>query len=50
MLTWFELLGFYAVNVVVWLGIALAYVYFFHETEESLLQTAGGSTEGEKHG
>ncbi|NHN46571.1 hypothetical protein G9464_03025 [Halostella sp. JP-L12] len=37
MLSWSELLLFYGANVVVWLGIALLYVYLFHESDEELL-------------
>jgi hypothetical protein len=53
MLTWNELLLFYAANVVVWLGIALLYVYFFHETDETILGNAReepGSERGVDHG
>lgn len=52
MLTWAELLGFYAANVVVWLGLALAYVYRYHESDEWILGSAdaeapaGGGEDG----
>lgn len=38
MLTWFELLLFYGANVVVWLGIALLYVYYFHKSDSMILR------------
>jgi hypothetical protein len=40
MLTWSELLLFYGANLVVWLGIALLYVFYFYESDESLLGNA----------
>lgn len=39
MLTWTELLLFYGANVVVWLGIALLYVWHFHESDTMILET-----------
>ncbi|WP_458210601.1 hypothetical protein [Haladaptatus sp. NG-SE-30] len=53
MLTWSKLLLFFGANVVVWLGTALAYVYYFHETDEQLLGTAqqtSSSEDGVDHG
>lgn len=53
MLTWTELLLFFGANIVVWLGIALLYVRYFHESDEALLgnaQTSTGSEDGADHG
>ena len=38
MLTWSGLLLFYGANVIVWLGIALVYVYYFQDTDESIVE------------
>jgi hypothetical protein len=40
MLTWSKLLLFYGANVVVWLGIALLYVRFFHDSDAVILGNA----------
>ncbi|ADB63604.1 hypothetical protein Htur_4844 (plasmid) [Haloterrigena turkmenica DSM 5511] len=53
MLTWVELLFFYGGNILVWLGIALLYVRYFHESDEAILGNAHdeSSTErGADHG
>lgn len=53
MLTWANLLIFYAANVVVWLGIALLYVHFFYESDEEILGNAedeSGTERGTNHG
>lgn len=47
MLTWGELLLFFGANVVVWLGTALLYVYFFHESDETILGNAQGESNAE---
>ena len=48
MLTWAELLLFYGANVVVWLGIALLYVYYFHESDETILGNAQESSSSDQ--
>lgn len=53
MLTWIELLLFYGANVVVWLGIALLYVRYFHESDEAILgnaQDESNTERGADHG
>lgn len=53
MLTWTELLLFYGANVVVWLGIALLYVHYFHESDDTILgnaQEESTSDRGIDHG
>lgn len=52
MLTWIELLAFYGVNIVVWLGIALLYFYYFYESDEIIRNThqTSSSEEGVDNG
>lgn len=53
MLTWGKLLLFFGANVVVWLGISVLYVYYFHESDESIIgttQQVSSSDEGVDHG
>ncbi len=47
MLTWAKLLMFFGANVVVWLGTALLYVHYFHESDETILGNAQGTTRSE---
>lgn len=53
MLTWSELLLFFGANVVVWLGTAVLYVYYFHESDESIIgstRQTSSSEDGVDHG
>lgn len=48
MLTWPKLMLFYGGNVVVWLGIALLYVRYFHESDEAILGNALDESDSER--
>ena len=48
MLTWTELLVFNGANVVVWLGIAVLYVRYFHQSDEMILGNARDESSTER--
>jgi|AntDeeMinimDraft_4_1070355.scaffolds.fasta_scaffold00979_7 hypothetical protein len=48
MLTWTKLLLFYGANVVAWLGIALLYVRYFHESDAEILGNAQAESDTER--